>query len=104
LLVAVVVVTFEEGLGDDGTGFTAAQSGTMVHPIAKSNVATPERERTQADEEERVRFCISGEVVARICAIEWNSTKQSRGACASGAGRGDLVRREITSTTVPSTP
>jgi hypothetical protein len=77
-LPVVFVLTFLEGL-DDAAGFAAPQSGTMMHPIAKSNVRAYARETIQEeagdeeeeDAEERVRFCISGEVVAPICGVEW---------------------------------
>ncbi len=54
------VVTFLEGFGDDEAGFAAPQSGTMMHPIAKSNVATqvPGRIQEEDEMEERARFCI----------------------------------------------
>ena len=71
LPVAVVVVTFLEGLGEGAAGLAASQSGTMVHPIAKSNVAMQVRGRIQAGEEKRMRFCISGEVVAPTGGCEW---------------------------------
>jgi hypothetical protein len=59
------VVTFLEGLGD-GVGVAASQSGTMMHPIAKSNVATQARRRIEEgkEAEEWARCFINGEAVA----------------------------------------
>jgi hypothetical protein len=64
-----VLVILLEGLGDDGAGVAAAQSGTMAHPIAKSNVAAAVRRRIRVNEEGE--FCISGEVVAPAGGAEW---------------------------------
>lgn len=66
---AAVVVTFLEELGAGEAGLAAGQSGTMVHPIKKSNVETAARRRNR-DEEEQMRFCINGEVVTPIGGIE----------------------------------
>jgi hypothetical protein len=54
------VVTFLEGLGDGEAGFSAPQSGTMMQPIAKSNVAAQATEKVRRKNEAkgRVRFFI----------------------------------------------
>jgi hypothetical protein len=61
-LLVTAVVTFLEELGEGAAGFAAPQSGTIMHPSAKSNATKQapgriqEREGEEADE--RVRSCI----------------------------------------------